>query len=439
MEHLILYSNPIPLFYHNRKKYANLFDYILTFITSVILVILLVFYYLKIIKKEPYLYHQIDKIENKANYTLSNLPFYISVVYFPQAIFMDPYLYFIPYLTYNNRSHYESIPLRYCNESELKEVQKILNTNQNLSYLFICPDFQGKEYILKANQNVIRSDNYFFTFNLFKHPNITLDDYELLELYVIWNDQYLDMSDYDNPIKKEGKGKAFNLRNDRLEVFNFFFNLKYYESNKGNLISNKTTTSYLNYDSIEYISLTNRAAAPGTYYQMITLNFYLNTKVHIDSITYMKITDVLTKVVSIYSVIFKFMSIFSKYIRNKSIIIDLTNYVGAIKNNINENNQNEKITSNEIIIKKKKKFKLNLIELLLPSFLLRKNQNIKLYKEYKNFFSSLISVETLINFYLQNNQNLNINTFNEKNIFNQILPLNEQDSELNTHFLDNIL
>ena len=438
MEHLTLYSTPIPLFYHRRKIYANLFDYILTFITVIITVIILLFYYYKLIKKEPYLYHQLDKIENKANYTFSNLPIYISVVYYPNGLFIDPNIYFIPHLSYNNRTNYERIELRYCNESELKEIENILNVNLNSTNVFLCPDFKGKEYILKANQNVVRKDNYIFTLSLLKNPNYTLQEYELLQVYFVWNDQYLDMSDYDNPIKKDGKGKAFNFRNDRLEVYNFFFNLKYYESNKGYLIPNKTKTSYLNYDSIEYNSYTNKYVDPMAYYPMMTFNFFLNTKTHTDSITYMKITDILTKVVSIYSVLFKFISIFSKYIRNKSIIIDLTNYVKTIKNTINEENRNKKKNSNEIINKRKKKFKLSFFELLLPSFLFRKNRNIKLFNEYKNFFSSIISVKTLINYYLQNS---NINSINDNNIniYNQILPLTEQDSDLNSHFLDNIL
>ena len=438
MEHLTLYSTPIPLFYHRRKIYANLFDYILTFITIIITVIILGFYYYKLIQKEPYLYHQLDKIENKANYTFSNFPIYITVVNYKNLTFFDPNIHFIPFLLYNNRTNYEIIELRYCNESELKEVENILNVNLKSTKLFLCPDFKGKEYILKATQNVIRSDNYIFTLSLFKNPKYILEDYETLQVYFIWNDQYLDMSDYDNPIKKDGKGKAFNFRNDRLEVYNFFFNLKYYESNKGYLIPNKTKTSYLNYDSIEYYSLTNKYADPKALYQMMNFNFILNTKVHTDSITYMKITDILTKVVSIYSVLFKFISIFSKYIRNKSIIIDLTNYVKTIKNTINEENQKGRVNSNEIIKKRKKKFKLSFIELLLPSFLFRKNQNIKLFNEYKNFFSSIISVKTLINYYLQNSNINNIND-NNINIYNQVLPLTEQDSDLNSHFLDNIL
>ena len=82
MEHLTIYSNPIPLFYHRRKKYANIFDYILTFITIIITIILSGFYYFQLIKKEPYLYHQTDKIENNGNYTFSNLPFFISLLYY---------------------------------------------------------------------------------------------------------------------------------------------------------------------------------------------------------------------------------------------------------------------------------------------------------------------------------------------------------------------
>ena len=109
-----------------------------------------------------------------------------------------------------------------------------------------------------------------------------------------------------------------------------------------------------------------------------------------------------------------------------------------IINTINEENRNKKKNSNEIINKRKKKFKLSFFELLLPSFLFRKNQNIKLFNEYKNFFSSIISVKTLINYYLQNS---NINSINDNNIniYNQILPLTEQDSDLNSQFLDNTL
>ena len=295
MENLIIYSNPIPLFYHRRKKYVNIFDYILTFITIIITIILSGFYYLQLIKKEPYSYHQIEKIEKNGNYTFSNLPFFISVVYYQRFFFIDPYSLFIPCLSYNNGTKNESIPLRYCNESELNEVRKIINSNQNLSNLFICPDFKGKEYILKATKSAIRTGNIIFELNLLKNPNKIRDDYELYELYVIWKDHYLDASDYDNPIKIDGKARYFSLRNDRLEVYNFFFNLKYFESNKGYFIQNKTKTSYLNYDSIEYSSISKKHCVPDFDNQLITLKIYLNTKVHTDSISYMKFTDILTK------------------------------------------------------------------------------------------------------------------------------------------------
>ena len=441
MEHLTIYSNPIPLFYHRRKKYANIFDYILTFITIIITIILSGFYYFQLIKKEPYLYHQTDKIENNGNYTFSNLPFFISLVYYKRLFYVDPYFFFIPFLSYNYDSKNESIPLRYCNESELNELRKILNSTQNLSNLFICPDFQGKEYILKATKNSVRSGNFFFTFNLFKNRNKTKDDYklyELYDLYVIWKDNYLDTSDYDNPIKNDGKGKYFSLRNDRLEIYNFFFNLHYFESNKGYFINNKTKTSYLYYDSIEYSSYSNKYFDPAAYHEhLITLNIYLNTKVHIDSITYMKFTDILTKIVSILSVIVKFITLIGNYFRNKTMIIDLANYIGSMKSNINEGNKYEKFDSNEIKIKKKKIFKLNIIEFLLPSFLLKKNSNIKLFKEYKKYIESIICVETLINCYLHNNPNSNDYNINDisLNTINQISPLCDQDSELNVHFL----
>ena len=437
MENLIIYSNPIPLFYHRRKKYVNIFDYILTFITIIITIILSGFYYLQLIKKEPYLYHQTDKIENNGNYTFSNLPFFISLVYYKRLFYVDPYLLFIPFLTYNKGSDFESIPLRYCNESELNELRKMLNSTQNLTNLFICPDFKGKEYILKATKSSIRTGNAFFEFNLFKNPNKIRDDYELYELYVIWQDNYLDASDYDNPIKKDGKARYFSLRNERLEVYNLFFNIKYFESNKGYFIQNKTKTSYLNYDSIEYSSTSNKNLDPVFYYQLITLKIYLNTKVHTDSISYMKFTDILTKIVSILTTIVKFISLIGKYFRNKIMIIDLANYVGNMKSNINEGNKNEKFDSNEIKIEKKKILKLNVIEFLLPSFLLKKNSNIKLFKEYKKYIESIICVETLINYYLHNNPNSNDYNINDisLNTINQISPLCDQDSELNVHFL----
>ena len=439
MENLTIYSNPIPLFYHRRKKYVNIFDYILTFITIIITIILSGFYYLQLIKKEPYLYYQTDKIDNNGNYTFSNLPFFISVVYYHRLLFIDPYSFFIPHLSFNIGSENENIPLRYCNESELNEVGKIINSNQNLSNLFICPDFKGKEYILKATKSSIRTGNAFFEFNLFKNPNKIRDDYELYELYVIWQDNYLDASDYDNPIKKDGKARYFSLRNERLEVYNLFFNIKYFESNKGYFIQNKTKTSYLNYDSIEYSSTSNKNLDPVFYYQLITLKIYLNTKVHTDSISYMKFTDILTKIVSILSTIVKFISLIGKYFRNKIMIIDLANYVGNMKSNINEGNKNEKFDSNEIKIEKKKIFKLNVIEYLLPSFLLKKNSNIKLFKEYKKYIESIISLETLINCYLHNNPNSNDYNINDisLNTVNQITPFCEQDSELDFHFLKN--
>ena len=321
----------------------------------------------------------------------------------------------------------------------MNEVRKIINSNQNLSNLFICPDFKGKEYILKATKSATRTGNYFFEFNLFKNPNKIRDDYELYELYVIWQDNYLDASDYDNPIKKDGKARYFSLRNERLEVYNFFFNIKYFESNKGYFIQNKTKTSYLNYDSIEYSSTSNKNLDPVFYYQLITLKIYLNTKVHTDSISYMKFTDILTKIVSILSTIVKFISLIGKYFRNKIMIIDLANYVGNMKSNINEGNKNEKFDSNEIKIEKKKILKLNVIEFLLPSFLLKKNSNIKLFKEYKKYIESIISLETLINCYLHNNPTSNDYNINDINLntVNQITPFCEQDSELDFHFLKN--
>ncbi len=440
MEHLTIYSNPIPLFYHRRKKYANIFDYILTFITIIITIILSGFYYLQLIKKESYLYHQTDKIENNGNYTFSNLPFFISLLYYKRLFFIDPYSFVIPILSYYNGSKFENITLRYCNESELNELRKILNSTQNLSNLFICPDFQGKEYILKATKNSIRTGNFFFRFNFIKHLNKTKDDHELYDIYVIWKDNYLDTSDYDNPIKNDGKARYFSLRNDRKEVYDFYFNLNYFESNKGYFINNKTKTSYLYYDSIEYSSFSNKYVDPVYFHeQLMTLNIYLNSKVHIDSITYMKFTDILTKIVSILSVIVKFITLIGNYFRNKTMIIDLANYVGSMKSNINEGNKYEKFDSNEIKIKKKKIFKLNIIEFLLPSFLLKKNSNIKLFKEYKKYIESIICVENLINCYLHNNPNSNDYNINDINLntVNQITPFCEQDSELDFHFLKN--
>ena len=121
------------------------------------------------------------------------------------------------------------------------------------------------------------------------------------------------------------------------------------------------------------------------------------------------------------------------------MIIDLANYVGNMKSNINEGNKNEKFDSNEIKIEKKKILKLNVIEFLLPSFLLKKNSNIKLFKEYKKYIESIISLETLINCYLHNNPNSNDYNINDINLntVNQITPFCEQDSELDFHFLKN--
>lgn len=437
MNHLSLYSNTIPLFYHKKTKYSNIFDYILTFITFILTIIISIHYILELKKRQPYLYHQADTIIHEGNYTFTDFPFYIALTFIKTSTFLPNFTdYLTPYLSYNNREEFHQIILRYCDEKQQKEIRKIFNYPYNLDFIFLCPNFNGKNYTLTSIRNSVRLNEYTFTLSIFKHENVTFPDYEQFELFVLWKESYLDMSDYNNPIKTIGKSKGLFFKNDRFENYRFFYNLNTLNTDKALFFNKKEVINYLTFDSLDYASITNRTYIPGYFYSFITMDIILNSNHHFDHITYMKIPDILTKIVSVYSIIFTFSTKFSGFIRSKSLIIDISNNLNErINNNIINVNNDSNFNNNSNDIVDDRIIKLNCFEYLLPSFLLKKRKNVKLYIQNKKFISSILSVQTLIDFYLRmNNNNINFNFKNEGN--NAIINPESNHNELLTKLVD---
>ncbi len=449
------YFKPIQLNYNNKPKYSNNFDIIISFLSIISFIIIIIHYVIKSLSKEPYLYYQNDKIENMANYTFSRLPLFIGLVDLKSKLFIANFGEFIsPYLIYNNKQTYEELRIRPCNYSELLELEELLtgkksenkteynflndyttinytnNKNDN-KYAFICPDLNGKEYILRGTMNVIRNDGYIFTFHFLKKRNLPFEiDYENYGLFVVWPDFYYDSLDYDNPIKKKGKSELLILKNLTMEHFAMSYQQNKLILNKGFFIQNKSETTYLSYDSIKHSSLSQRLVdQEKQHISLITLDIYLTNKIHLDNISYLKFTDILTKIVSLFSFIKQIFSKISLKLRNKTMYIDLINHFQdneIINEKIVKENENNELNI-ESLSKHKKKFNLSLCQYLLPSFCFKHNSRMKLYNTYKDFFLKRISVETLIYASLQNN---NFN-YSNHDYHNNIINNSIDNSEYN--------
>ncbi len=435
------YFKSFQLNYKCKPKYSNNFDIIISIISIISFILTLIYYINESFSKEPYLYYQNEKIENMANYTFSRLPFFIGLVDIQKKQFITNFGELIaPYLIYNNKSVYTELRIRACNETENLEIQELLTgkknenkseynflndystinhsnkSNQtNAPYLFICPDLDGKEYILKGTQNVLRNDGYIFSFHFLKRRNLPFEiDYERYQLFVVWPDYYFNSLDYNNPIKKIGKSELFLLKNQTMEHFSMNYQQNKFISNKGFFIQKKNEINYLSYDSIDHKSYTQRLFdQEKEFISLVTLDIYLTNKIHIDYIQYIKFTDVLTKVVSLFSFIIQIFSKMSTLIRNKTIYIDLINNFQdneiINKKIFHDKNNNELILDVKFLNNKKNKYKLSLCQYILPTIFFKNNSRIKLYKLYKDFFVKAISIETLINASLQ------INDFNYSN------------------------
>lgn len=424
-----LYYKTISLNYDSRPKFSNKFDIFLSILSLIFLISITIFYFFQMTNKEPYIFYQGRKIENKANFTFTRLPFFIGLIDIQSHQFIKNFAeYIIPFLSYNNRKQYEKILIRPCNKSELLEFQEIVNgkkennsnniyndifnynnnnsNNENQDYALLCPDLQNKEYILKGTQNVLRTDGFVFTFQFIKNRNYTID-YERLELLFVWPDLYLDSLDYDNPIKKVGKSELFFFMNERLEHYNIYFDQNNFTTNKGYFSHIINSTNYLSLNSISHFSITNRIIDETTHYlSLITIDIYLTPTVNINIITYRKFSDILTKIVSFFSILHKIFSILSSSFRNKSMIIRLINHFENNENikKINKEFDNDfKDSIEEYLEVKQKQFKLRFYEYLLPNCLLKKDKHFLLYQKYQNLFNKILNVENIIRTYLENN------------------------------------
>ena len=456
------YYNPIQLNYNNKSKYSNIFDVLISILTIITFIIILVYFIFESFSKEPFLYYQNNKIENMANYTFSRLPFFFGLVHIKSRLFIKNFHeIMIPFLSYNNKGTHEKIELRYCNESELLELDEYLtgkksenisehnffndytdnnynnNSIQNYTNLFICPDLKGKEYTLKGTQNVVRNDGFIFSFHFIKRRDLEIPiDYEQFELLVVWPDYYFDSLDYDNPIKKKGKSELLLFNNERMEHYSMNYDQNIFISNKGFFFPNKNETTYLSYNSINHKSMTQRLMdEQKEYISLVTLDIYLTNLIHIDNVRYIKFTDILTKIVSLFSLIKHIFAKLSIKFRNKSIFIDLINHFQ--NNEIIQKKIYKKNEINDLNIENidyhKKKFKLSLCQYLLPTYFYKNNPKIKLFNLYKEFFLKRISVETLIYVSLQNDNFYYTNHDKSKNSINDSILSNEFDEK--KHYL----
>ncbi len=433
IDYFPFYFIPIPLNYNNKSKYSNHFDIIISILSIISFIIIIIYYTFESFSKEPYLYLQNDKIENMVNYSFTRLPIFIGLFDLKTHQFIANFGEIIsPILLYNNKSNFTELRIRPCNQTELSELTELFtgkqseneteynflnnyttinytnNNNKNdANYLFICPDLNGTEYILRATKNVLRTDGFTFSFIFLKKRDLPFEiDYERFQFVVVWPDYYFDSLDYYNPIKRIGKSEVLLLKNQTFEQYSLNFQLNKFISNKGFFFQDKNETSYLSYDSIQHRSYTQRLFdQKEQYLSLVSFDIFLSSKIHLEKISYIKFTDILAKIVALFSLIKQIFSKISLKVRNKTMYIDLINHFQdneIINQKINQENEKNELNI-ESVNKEKKQFKLSLCQYLLPTFCFKHNSRMKLFKLYKEFFQKRISVETLIYSSLKNN------------------------------------
>ena len=338
-----IYGMPFSIKYKNNTTYISILGILLSLITIIIISILLLYYFLELIKHSTFTVLNNNDKNKEISINLSNIPIMLGLIninatlleinkeYLSISIFKRT---LIPINKSDGHLTLKRLELEYCNESiyknEYPEMKKYdlskllcIKPNQSLEikgrYGDSINGFKTIDIFLNICEECLNKTN-----NLKELENYSYDSY--FSIHYLSN--IIDHYNYKEPLIQNFRSENFEINPLIHKKFLYYFSSLSYISDNGYLFNvqkkyNSLIFDYLNFDFIER---NNSMIYDNKIYSSIIQIIFSCSEYRITyNRTYLKITDIFSKIGGLIDFIFIVFNTINSYFSKKNFVVDIAN------------------------------------------------------------------------------------------------------------------